>query len=497
MTLAQALPAVLVANRGEIALRIMRTLRRLGIRSIAVYHALDRHAPHVAFADAAIELRGDPPVAAYLDIPQLVAAAKTSGATAVHPGYGFLSENAAFPRALAGAGIGWIGPHADAIAAMGDKIAAKRLAVEAGVSVVPGSDGAVAEVAEAEAAAAAVGYPVMLKASAGGGGKGLRIVRAAAELAPAFAAAQAEAAASFGDGRIFVEKFIERPRHIEIQIAADRHGNVIHLGERECSLQRRNQKILEEAPSPFITPETRAAMGAEAVALAAAVGYDSLGTMEFIVGADHAFYFIEMNTRLQVEHPVTEAITGYDLVELQLRAAAGEPLGISQQDVRFEGAAIELRICAEDPDAGFMPSTGPVLRLDTPDPGAARFDSGIIAGAVVTAAFDPLLAKLIVKGATREDAIALAQHAANDTCILGVTTNLPYLRRLLKLPAFHAGETHTGLLADAAADLAKPKLSSIDRVAMLAAVAQRADAVRYALARTPSPLSAIGQWSNV
>jgi propionyl-CoA carboxylase alpha chain len=496
MTIAETLPAILVANRGEIALRIMRTLRRLGIRAIAVYHALDRNAPHVAFADAAVELKGDPPVAAYLDIPQLVAAAKASGAAAVHPGYGFLSENAAFPRALTEAGIGWIGPHAEAIAAMGDKIAAKRLAVQAGVSVVPGSAGAVAHATDAEAAAEAVGYPVMLKASAGGGGKGLRIVRDPAELAPAFAAAQAEAEASFGDGRIFVEKFIERPRHIEIQIAADRHGHVIHLGERECSLQRRNQKILEEAPSPFITPETRAAMGAEAVALAGAVSYDSLGTIEFIVGADRSFYFIEMNTRLQVEHPVTEAITGYDLVELQLRAAAGEPLGIRQDDVRFNGAAIELRICAEDPDAGFMPSTGPVLRLNMPDPTHARFDSGIAAGAVVTAAFDPLLAKLIVKGATRDEAIARAVEAASETCILGVTTNLPYLRRLLNLPAFRAGETHTGLLADAAAELAKPELSETDRAAMLAAVAARADTIRHALARLPEPLSAIGQWRN-
>jgi propionyl-CoA carboxylase alpha chain len=497
MTLVEALPKVLVANRGEIAVRIIRTLRRLGIASVAVYHPLDRQAPYVGMADEAVELRGEPPVRAYLDIEQLVQACLATGAVAAHPGYGFLSENPDFPRALAAAGLGWIGPHAEAIAAMGDKIASKKLAVAAGVAVAPGGLDAVEDAADARAVAREIGFPVMLKASAGGGGKGLRVVRDEAGLAPAFDTARSEAIAAFGDGRIFVEKFVERPRHVEIQIVGDKHGAVLHLGERECSIQRRNQKIIEEAPSPFISAGTRAEMGRQAVALARSVGYDSLGTMEFIVGPDQSFYFIEMNTRLQVEHPVTELVTGLDLVELQLRAAAGEALPIGQEDVRMNGAAIELRICAEDPDRNFLPSTGPIARLDVPNSALARFDSGVAEGSIVSAAFDPMLAKLVVHGADRTQAIARAREAAAELCVLGLTTNLPYLRRVLRHPAFAAGETHTGFLDQHADELARfaPDEGMLRAVAATAAL--RDPGFTRNVRQTPEPLGAIGAWSNV
>ena len=357
---------LLIANRGEIACRIMRTAKRLGIKTVAVYSEADRDALHVDMADEAVPIGPAQAAQSYLDIGKIVAAAKTTGADAVHPGYGFLSENAAFARALEKEGIAFVGPNPKAIDAMGDKIESKKLAAKAKVSTVPGHLGVIKDAKEATKIADEIGYPVMIKASAGGGGKGMRIANSATEVAEGFASSKSEAKSSFGDDRVFVEKYIEEPRHIEIQVLGDKHGNVIHLGERECSIQRRNQKVLEEAPSPFLDAKTREAMGAQAVALAKAVGYNSAGTVEFIVDKDRKFYFLEMNTRLQVEHPVTELVTGLDLVEEMLKVAAGEKLAIKQKDVKLKGSAIEVRVYAEDPTRNFMPSTGRLVLYRPP-----------------------------------------------------------------------------------------------------------------------------------
>ncbi len=496
MNTTMVLPKVLVANRGEIAARIIRTLNRMGIQSVAVHHALDRSAPYVRMANEAFELHGASPIGAYLDIDQLVGVCRQSGAEGVHPGYGFLSENEAFARELVRSGLVWIGPHAEAIAAMGDKIAAKHFAHQHGVTVVPGEHEIIPNTDAAIAVGCRIGFPIMLKASAGGGGRGVRIVRSAGEMAIAFASAVAEAKSAFGDGRVYAEKFIERPRHIEIQVAGDKHGNVIHLGERECSIQRRNQKILEEAPSPAINNSTRNAMGEQATALARAVGYDSVGTVEFIVDQAGQFYFIEMNTRLQVEHPVTEMVTGLDLVELQLRVAAGEQLPLSQDDVRFHGAAIELRLCAEDADNGFVPSAGRVLRFDPPEGEGVRLDSGIESGMTVSPSFDSLLAKLIVHAETRQAAIELLRSATSDLCLLGFPTNLGYLRRLVRHEDFAAGKTHTAFIDDHAAALARPVISAEERDAILAAAALADHELLRSMSETPAPLTEIGAWSN-
>ncbi|MER6380891.1 biotin carboxylase N-terminal domain-containing protein [Streptomyces sp. NPDC001250] len=434
---------VLVANRGEIAVRVIRTLRSLGVRSVAVFSDADADARHVREADTAVRIGPAPAAESYLSVERLLAAAARTGAQAVHPGYGFLAENAGFARACAEAGLVFIGPPADAIALMGDKIRAKETVKAAGVPVVPG--GRDPELAEA---ARELGAPVLLKPSAGGGGKGMRLVRDLTALEEEIAAARREARASFGDDTLLVERWIDRPRHIEIQVLADGHGNVVHLGERECSLQRRHQKIIEEAPSVLLDERTRSAMGEAAVQAARSCGYRGAGTVEFIVpGNDPTqYFFMEMNTRLQVEHPVTELVTGLDLVEWQLRVAAGEKLGFAQDDVRLTGHAIEARICAEDPTRGFLPSGGTVLLLNEPQGDGVRTDSGLSEGTEVGSRYDPMLSKVIAYGPDRAAALRGLRAALAETVTLGVPTNAGFLRRLLAHPAVVAGELDTGLV---------------------------------------------------
>ncbi|MFF5427327.1 MULTISPECIES: biotin carboxylase N-terminal domain-containing protein [unclassified Streptomyces] len=434
---------VLVANRGEIAVRVIRTLRALGVRSVAVYSDADADARHVREADTAVRLGPPPAAESYLSVPALLDAARRTGAQAVHPGYGFLAENAAFARACAEAGLVFIGPSAEAIALMGDKIRAKETVKAAGVPVVPGAaDPDLAETARE------MGPPVLLKPSAGGGGKGMRLVRDLAVLDDEIAAARREARSSFGDDTLLVERWIDRPRHIEIQVLADTHGNVVHLGERECSLQRRHQKIIEEAPSVLLDPRTRAAMGAAAVEAARSCGYVGAGTVEFIVpgGDPSQYYFMEMNTRLQVEHPVTELITGVDLVEWQLRVAAGEPLPFAQDDIRLDGWAIEARICAEDPARGFLPSGGTVLALREPAGAGVRTDSGLSEGTEVSSLYDPMLSKVIVHAPDRPTALRKLRAALGELVTLGVPTNAGFLRRLLAHPDVVSGDLDTGLV---------------------------------------------------
>jgi len=439
---------VLVANRGEIAVRVIRTLRELGVRSVAVFSDADADARHVREADTAVRIGPPPASMSYLSVPALLEAARRTGAQAVHPGYGFLAENAAFAAACAEAGLTFIGPPASAISLMGDKIRAKETVSAAGVPVVPGSSGSGLTDTQLEEAAREIGTPVLLKPSAGGGGKGMRLVRDAAVLAEEIAAARREARASFGDDTLLVERWIDRPRHIEIQVLADAHGNVIHLGERECSLQRRHQKIIEEAPSVLLDEETRAAMGEAAVQAARSCGYVGAGTVEFIVpGNDPAsYYFMEMNTRLQVEHPVTELITGLDLVEWQLRVASGEQLPYAQKDIALDGWAIEARVCAEDPSRGFLPSGGTVLALREPQGGGVRTDSGLSEGVPVGSLYDPMLSKVIAYGPDRATAIRKLRAALADTVILGVPTNAGFLRRLLAHPDVISGNLDTGLV---------------------------------------------------
>ncbi|MFD6887881.1 acetyl/propionyl/methylcrotonyl-CoA carboxylase subunit alpha [Streptomyces sp. NPDC059957] len=439
---------VLVANRGEIAVRVIRTLRELGIRSVAVFSDADADARHVREADTAVRIGPAAASESYLSVERLLDAARRTGAEAVHPGYGFLAENAAFAAACADAGLAFIGPPASAISLMGDKIRAKETVKAAGVPVVPGSSGSGLSDAELVAAAEQIGMPVLLKPSAGGGGKGMRLVRDSALLGEEIAAARREAKSSFGDDTLLVERWVDRPRHIEIQVLADAHGNVVHLGERECSLQRRHQKVIEEAPSVLLTPELRASMGAAAVEAARSCGYVGAGTVEFIVpGHDPAsYYFMEMNTRLQVEHPVTELITGLDLVEQQLRVAAGAELGFGQSDVRLTGHAIEARVCAEDPARGFLPSGGMVLALAEPSGGSVRTDSGLAAGVDTGSTYDPMLSKVIAYGPDRAAALRVLRGALADTVILGVQTNTGFLRRLLAHPDVVSGDLDTGLV---------------------------------------------------
>lgn len=439
---------VLVANRGEIAVRVIRTLREQGVRSVAVFSDADADARHVREADAAVRIGPPPAAESYLSVPALLEAARRTGAQAVHPGYGFLAENAEFAQACADAGLVFIGPPASAISLMGDKIRAKETVAAYGVPVVPGSSGSGLTDAQLEAAAQEIGMPVLLKPSAGGGGKGMRLVRDAAVLAEEIAAARREARASFGDDTLLVERWIDRPRHIEIQVLADTHGNVIHLGERECSLQRRHQKIIEEAPSVFLDEETRAAMGEAAVQAARSCGYAGAGTVEFIVPGDDpaSYYFMEMNTRLQVEHPVTELVTGLDLVEWQLRVASGERLPYAQQDITLTGWAIEARVCAEDPSRGFLPSGGTVLALREPQGGGVRTDSGLSEGVPVGSLYDPMLSKVIAYGPDRASALRKLRAALADTVILGVPTNAGFLRRLLAHPDVVSGDLDTGLV---------------------------------------------------
>ncbi|MFD3995987.1 acetyl/propionyl/methylcrotonyl-CoA carboxylase subunit alpha [Streptomyces sp. NPDC058583] len=434
---------VLVANRGEIAVRVIRTLRELGVRSVAVYSDADADARHVREADTAVRIGPPPASESYLSVPALLDAARRTGAQAVHPGYGFLAENAGFAQACADAGLVFIGPPASAISLMGDKIRAKDTVKAAGVPVVPGA--ADPEIVEA---ARELGAPVLLKPSAGGGGKGMRLVRDLSTLTEEIASARREARASFGDDTLLVERWIDRPRHIEIQVLADAHGNVIHLGERECSLQRRHQKIIEEAPSVLLTPEIRASMGAAAVEAARSCGYVGAGTVEFIVpgGDPSSYYFMEMNTRLQVEHPVTELITGIDLVEWQLRVASGEPLPFAQDDITLTGWAIEARICAEDPSRGFLPSGGTVLALNEPQGNGVRTDSGLSEGTEVSSLYDPMLSKVIVHAEDRPTALRRLRAALADTVTLGVPTNAGFLRRLLAHEDVVSGALDTGLV---------------------------------------------------
>ncbi|MET8841015.1 acetyl/propionyl/methylcrotonyl-CoA carboxylase subunit alpha [Streptomyces rubiginosohelvolus] len=439
---------VLVANRGEIAVRVIRTLREQGVRSVAVFSDADADARHVREADTAVRIGPPPAAESYLNVPALLEAARRTGAQAVHPGYGFLAENAEFAQACADAGLVFIGPPAAAIALMGDKIRAKETVAAYGVPVVPGSSGSGLTDAQLEEAAREIGTPVLLKPSAGGGGKGMRLVRDAAVLGEEIAAARREARASFGDDTLLVERWIDRPRHIEIQVLADAHGNVIHLGERECSLQRRHQKIIEEAPSVLLDEATRAAMGEAAVQAARSCGYVGAGTVEFIVPGNDpsSYYFMEMNTRLQVEHPVTELITGLDLVEWQLRVASGEQLPYAQEDITLTGWAIEARVCAEDPSRGFLPSGGTVLALREPQGGGVRTDSGLSEGVPVGSLYDPMLSKVIAYGPDRATAIRKLRAALADTVILGVPTNAGFLRRLLAHPDVVAGSLDTGLV---------------------------------------------------
>jgi propionyl-CoA carboxylase alpha chain len=440
---------ILIANRGEIACRVIRTARRMGIATVAVYSEADAQALHVHMADEAVPIGPAPSSESYLRIDAIVEAARATGAEAIHPGYGFLSENRAFTDALAKAGIAFIGPPAAAIAAMGDKIESKRLAAKAGVNIVPGYDGAVADAEEAARVAADIGFPVMLKASAGGGGKGMRVVWSVEEVVEGFRAAASEAMSSFGDDRVFVEKFIEEPRHIEIQVLADSQGNTIHLGERECSIQRRHQKVIEEAPSPFLDEATRAAMGEQACILARAVGYVSAGTVEFITDQQRNFYFLEMNTRLQVEHPVTELVTGLDLVEQMIRIAAGEPLPLTQDEVRLHGWAIEARVYAEDPFRGFLPSIGRLVRYREPaGREGVRIDSGVREGGEISMFYDPMIAKAIAYGRDRAEATARLRGALDAFEIVGPEHNISFLTALLTHPRFAEGRLSTNFIAD-------------------------------------------------
>ena len=446
---------ILIANRGEIACRVIRSARAMGIKTVAVYSDADAQALHVREADEAVHIGAAPAAESYLLADRIIAACKATGAEAVHPGYGFLSERASFVEALSAAGIAFIGPPAGAIAAMGDKIESKRRAKAAGVSVVPGFVGEITGTDHAVEIANGIGYPVMMKASAGGGGKGMRLAFSEADVREGFDSVRREALASFGDDRVFIEKFVEQPRHIEIQVIGDQQGNILYLGERDCSIQRRHQKVVEEAPSPFVTPEMRKAMGEQAVALARNVGYFSAGTVEFIAGADRSFYFLEMNTRLQVEHPVTECITGVDLVELMIRVAAGEKLPFTQDDVRLKGHAIETRVYAEDPYRGFLPSIGRLSRCQPPEAGRddegrlVRIDTGVVEGAEISMFYDPMIAKLITWGETREAAIAAQAQALDRYLIKGINHNIDFLSAIMQHPRFQAGESvTTGFIAE-------------------------------------------------
>ena len=437
---------ILIANRGEIACRIMRTARRMGIATVAVYSDADAGTPHVMMADEAVHIGGAASADSYLRGERIIAAAKETGAEAIHPGFGFLSENAGFVAEVEAAGLVFIGPGTKAIAVMGDKIESKALAKSAGVSTVPGTEGEVDDVEVGLKAAAEIGYPVMVKASAGGGGKGMRVIESADDLPDGMRAAMSEAQTAFGDSRVFIEKFVVQPRHIEIQLLADQHGNIVYVGERECSIQRRHQKVVEEAPSPFISPETRAAMGEQAVELARAVGYRSAGTVEFIVGADQDFYFLEMNTRLQVEHPVTEMVYGLDLVEKMIRIAAGEELGLTQDDIKADGWAVEARVYAEDPARGFLPSIGQLVRYREPAGEGVRVDSGVDEGGEISMYYDPMIAKLVAHAPTREAAIDRLHLALDHYEIDGIVSNRQFLSAVLENGSFRSGDLTTGFI---------------------------------------------------
>jgi len=458
---------VLVANRGEIALRVMRSARALGYRTVAVYSTADAQASHVQAADEAVCIGEPLPAQSYLNIPAILEAAKLSGADAIHPGYGFLAENENFAAACRDAGLVFIGPSPQAIVSMGDKAGAKRLMIDAGVPCIPGYQGADQSAANLAAQAELLGYPVMIKATAGGGGRGMRLVQHGQEFAELLRSAQSEALNAFGDATVILERAIVEPRHIEIQVFADRHGHAIHLGERDCSVQRRHQKVVEEAPSPAVDAALRERMGATAVAAVQAIGYEGAGTLEFLLDRDGNFYFMEMNTRLQVEHPVTEAITGLDLVAWQLRIAAGEPLPLTQADLSYEGHAIEVRLCAEDVPRGFMPQSGVMRRWQLPD--GVRVEHALHAGAVIPPYYDSMVAKLIAHGASRDEARRKLLRALHDLVALGVTTNQAFLSRCLAHPVFAAGEATTAFIAQNEAALLHVEASAQSQAAAVAA----------------------------
>jgi propionyl-CoA carboxylase alpha chain len=509
---------ILIANRGEIACRVIKTARRMGIKTVAVYSDADARAPFVQMADEAVHIGPAPAAQSYLIADKIIAACKQTGAEAVHPGYGFLSERTSFAEALAAEGIAFVGPPVNAIAAMGDKIESKKLAKAAGVNVVPGFVGEIEDTEHAVRISAEIGYPVMMKASAGGGGKGMRLAYDEKDVREGFEATKREGLNSFGDDRVFIEKFILNPRHIEIQILGDQHGNILYLNERECSIQRRHQKVVEEAPSPFVTPKMRKAMGEQCVALSRAVGYYSAGTVELIVsGADptgESFYFLEMNTRLQVEHPVTEAITGVDLVEQMIRVAAGEALSFTQDDVKIEGWAIENRVYAEDPYRGFLPSTGRLSRYNPPVEGwtedeeangrrgidGVRVDDGVYEGGEVSMFYDPMIAKLITWGETRDEA-ADKQVAALDAFeIEGLGHNIDFVSAIMQHPRFRSGELTTGFIAEEYPDGFHGAPASDDLKVKLAAVAAfvataRADRSRRVEGQLGAPLDPPGEWT--
>ena len=458
---------ILIANRGEIALRILRSARAAGYRTVSVYSDADARARHALEADEAAAIGASAPTASYLNVEALLAAAKATGADAVHPGYGFLAENAVFARACRDAGLVFIGPSPEAIAAMGDKAGAKKLMREAGVPCTPGYEGEDQSDARFVEEADRIGFPIMIKASAGGGGRGMRRVDSAADFVLALHGARSEAKAAFGDATMILEKAIARPRHIEIQVFGDRAGAVVHLGERDCSVQRRHQKLIEEAPSPAVSPELRARMGEIAVKAAKAIGYEGAGTLEFLLDASGEFYFMEMNTRLQVEHPVTEAVTGIDLVDLQLRIAAGDPLPFSQEQIRFEGHAIEVRLCAEDPAQSFLPQSGKIAFWRAPE--NARIEHALASGADIPPFYDSMIAKIIGRGATREEARRKLSAALIDTIPLGVATNRAFLAKCLEHPVFVAGGATTAFIDDARDELLRAEDARIERAAALAA----------------------------
>ena len=490
---------ILIANRGEIACRVIKTARRMGIATVAVYSDADARAPFVSMADEAVRIGPAAASESYLVPEKIVAACKATGAQAVHPGYGFLSERASFVEALEAEGIAFIGPPANAIAAMGDKIESKKLALAAGVNVVPGYVGEIDDTEHAVRIAGEIGYPVMMKASAGGGGKGMRLAWSEQDVREGFESVKREGLNSFGDDRVFIEKFIESPRHIEIQLLGDKHGTILYLNERECSIQRRHQKVVEEAPSPFVTPEMRRKMGEQAIALARAVGYFSAGTVELIVsGADptgESFYFLEMNTRLQVEHPVTEAITGIDLVEQMIRVAAGEKLGFTQADIGIDGHAIENRVYAEDPYRGFLPSIGRLVRYAPPVPSwsgglrgtdGVRVDDGVSEGGEVSIHYDPMIAKLVTWGETRDAAADLQVAALDDFVIEGLGHNLHFLSALMQHPRFRSGNLTTGFIAEEYPDGFHGASASEDTLRAIAAVAAGSGVARWPKARSMS-----------
>ncbi len=471
---------ILIANRGEIACRVMKTAKKMGIKTVAVYSDADRDAMHVEMADEAIHLGPPPAAQSYLVVEKILDACKRTGAEAVHPGYGFLSERESFPVALAENGIVFIGPNPKAIAAMGDKIESKKAAAAAKVSTVPGYMGEIKDAAHAVKIAEEIGYPVMIKASAGGGGKGMRVAYNKDEAAEGFELARSEAKSSFGDDRCFVEKFIEDPRHIEIQVMGDKHGNVVYFGERECSIQRRNQKVLEEAPSPLLDERTRRAMGEQAVALAKAVNYDSAGTVEFVAGQDRSFFFLEMNTRLQVEHPVTELVTGVDLVEQMIRVAAGEKLGIRQSDIKLNGWAVESRIYAEDPFRNFLPSIGRLVKYRPPEEGVkgnvtTRNDTGVYEGGEISMFYDPMIAKFVTHAPTRLEAIDAQADGLDAFYIDGIAHNVPFLAAMMQHPRWRSGKISTGFIKEEFPDGFTSRPAEGDEFLSLAAVAAAID----------------------